>query len=261
MNEFSSSAQLKALSKSQLRGNYGIVISVYALHLLITLPLSFVLALLLQVSLELYFPLSFLVSLFGGFFVAGESLVYLKIACHERPAVSDLFYYFRSPYAERGTKVVRVQLVLAAVSTFCSMPFTYVQRALTREMAVQAVQLTADPESVDLTYHSVLFLVFAILFVAGTAIQILVQLLLSQAYYLMLDFPEYSGTQILHLAPKLIKGHKARLFYIMLSFVPLMLLGFCSCGIGMLWVEPYRQTTFANFYLDLVQKRKPGNLQ
>lgn len=257
MNEFSSSVQLKALSKSQLRGNYGIVVGIYALHLLCTLPLSFILALLLQVSLELYFPLSFLVSLFGGFFIAGEALVYLKIACHERPAVSDLFYYFRSPYAERGAKVVRVQLVLATVSTFCSMPFTYVQRALTKEMAVQ---LNAGSEYADLTYHSVLFLVFAILFVAGTAIQILVQLLLSQAYYLMLDFPEYSGAQILHLAPKLIKGHKARLFYIMLSFVPLQLLGCCSCGIGMLWIEPYRQTTYANFYLDLVQKRKPGNL-
>lgn len=258
MNEFSSSAQLKALSKSQLRGNYGIVVGIFTLHLLITLPLSLFLALLLQVSLELYFPLSFLVNLFSGFFIAGEALVYLKIACHERPAVSDLFYYFCSPYAERGGKVVRVQLVLAAVSTFCSMPFTYVQRTLTKEMAVQ---LNAGAEYADLTYHSVLFLVFAILFVAGTAIQILVQLLLSQAYYLMLDFPEYSGVQILHLAPKLIKGHKAGLFYIMLSFVPLQLLCLCSCGIGMLWIYPYMQATYANFYLDLVQKRSPGNLQ
>ncbi|MDE7249064.1 MAG: DUF975 family protein, partial [Lachnospiraceae bacterium] len=98
------------------------------------------------------------------------------------------------------------------------------------------------------------------LLVAGRFIQIFVNLLLSQIYYLMLDFPEYSGSELLRLAPKLIKGHKARLLYIMVSFFPLILLCVLSCGIGYLWVYPYIQTTYANFYLDLVQKRKPDSL-
>lgn len=257
MNEYSSSAQLKALSKSQLFGNYGTVIGISLIHMLCTFPLSFIISPISSFSLEFYYVLLFLVNLFSGFFIAGEALVYLKIACHTRPAVSDLFYYFQGSYTERGTKVVRIQLILSAVSVFCSMPYTYVQLALTKDMANR---LNADPASTELPFNSVLFLVYAILLVAGCFIQIFVQLLLSQIFYLMLDFPEYSGPELLRLAPKLIKGHKARLLYIMVSFFPLFLLCVLSCGIGYLWVYPYMQTTYANFYLDLVQKRKPDSL-
>lgn len=258
MNEFSSSSELKALSKGQLFGNYGTVIGIYLIHMLCTLPLNFMISPISNVSLELYYLLLLLVNLFAGFFVAGEALVYLKIACHERPAVSDLFYYFRGPYSERGTKVVRVQLVLSAVSVFSSMPASYVWLALTKDMVSR---LNTNPATAELPYNSVLFFVYAILWVAGYFIQIFVQLLLSQVFYLMLDFPEYSGPELLRLAPKLIRGHKARLFYIMLSFFPLILLCLFSCGIGLLWIYPYMHTTYANFYLDLVQKRKPGSLR
>lgn len=258
MNEYSSSSELKALSKGQLFGNYGTVIGIYLIHMLCTLPLNFIISPFSNVSLELYYPLLLLVNLFAGFFVAGEALVYLKIACHERPNVSDLFYYFRGPYAERGTKVIRIQLILSAVSVFCIMPSGYIGLALSKDMVNR---LNADPSSTELPFNSALFLVYAIFLVAGCFIQIFVQLLLSQAFYLMLDFPEYSGSELLRLAPKLIKGHKARLFYIMLSFFPLTLLCVFSCGIGYLWIYPYMQTTYANFYLNLVQKRKPGGLR
>lgn len=257
MNKHLSSAELKALSKSQLFGNYGIVIGIFLIHILCTLPLDFIISPLSNISLEFYYILLLLVNLLNGFFIAGEALVYLKIACHERPAVIDLFYYFKSPYPERGSKVVRIQLILSAVSVVCTMPYTYVQLALTNDMTSRQI---TNPASTELPFNPLLFLVYAILLVTGCFIQIFVQLLFSQVFYLMLDFPEYSGPELLRLAPKLIKGHKARLFYIMISFFPLVLLCVLSCGIGYLWVYPYIQTTYANFYLDLVQKRKPDSL-
>lgn len=252
MSEYSSSSKLKALSKGQLFGNYGTVIGIYVLYMLCTLPLNFLISPLSNVSLELYYSFLFLARLFSHFFIAGEALVYLKIACRVRPAVSDLFYYFRGPYAERGAKVIRIGLILSAVSVFCEMPSSYVRLALMKELSNW---LATEPALTELPYNPVLFLVYAILFVAGLYIYFFVWLLLSQVFYLMLDFPEYSAPQLLRLAPKLIKGHKARLFYIILSFVPLTLLCVFSCGIGILWVYPYIQTTYANFYLDLVQKR------
>ncbi len=117
---------------------------------------------------------------------------------------------------------------------------------------------SVDPSALSngkLPFHPVLFLVYAVFLVAGCSIQVLVRILLSQIFYLMLDFPDYPASQLLHLAPKLIKGHKARFFYIMLSFVPLLLLGIFSCGIGYLWLYPYLQTTYANFYLNLMKKQ------
>lgn len=158
MNEYSSSAELKALSKGQLFGNYGTVIGIYLIHLLCTLPLGFMISSISNFNLEIYYLLLLLVSLFAGFFDAGEALVYLKLSCHERPAVSDLFYYFRGPYAERGTKVVRVQLILSAVSVFCTMPSGYVGLALSKDMVSR---LNADPTGTELPFNAALFLVYA----------------------------------------------------------------------------------------------------
>lgn len=253
MNTPTSSAGLKALSKGQLFGKYGTVTGILIIHLICTLPLAFFISPFAQVSLALYYLSFLLVNIFTGFFTAGEALVYLKIACHNFPAVSDLFYYFRSPYAERGTKVVRVQLVLSAVSVVCALPYNYVGKLLTGSM-MDSILTPARQPADGLPFDPVLFLLYAILLVAGCFVKIFVQLLFSQVYYLMLDFPEYTAPELLRLAPRLIKGHKARLFYIMISFVPLTLLCLLSCGIGYLWIYPYMQMTYANFYLDLIQK-------
>ena len=51
------------------------------------------------------------------------------------------------------------------------------------------------------------------------------------------------------------KGHKGRLFYIELSFLPLLLLGAVSL-IGLLWVIPYMQMTYAVFYFDIMKQEQ-----
>ncbi len=247
-----SSADLKSLAKGQLFGNYGAVVGIYLIHLVCTLPLNFIISPFSRISPAFYYLAFLLVNTFTGLFLAGEALVYLKIACHEPPSVGDLFYYFHGPYAEKGSKVIRIQLIVSAISVVCTIPYEYVGRLLTRSMQ------SVDPSALSngkLPFHPVLFLVYAVFLVAGCSIQVLVRILLSQIFYLMLDFPDYPASQLLHLAPKLIKGHKARFFYIMLSFVPLLLLGIFSCGIGYLWLYPYLQTTYANFYLNLMKKQ------
>jgi len=250
MNEFLSSASLKNLAKGQLLGKYGTVIGILLLHLLCTFPLSAIISPLSEVYLTLYFPLLFMIDIFSGFFIAGEALVYLKLACGQRPSVSDLFYYFHGPYAQKGSKVVRTQIILSAVSVVCTMPYTYVGRVMLESVNI------SDLYANELPFSPALFLLYSILLVAGCAINVFVQLLLSQIYYLMLDFPEYTALQLIKtVAPKLIKGHKARLFYIQISFIPLMILCIFSFGIGFLWLYPYMQATYANFYLDLVKKK------
>jgi len=250
MNKFLSSASLKSMAKGQLLGKYGTVIGILLIHLLCVFPLSMVISLISNINLEIYYALLVLVQIFSGFFIAGEALVYLKLASGQKPVISDLFYYFSGPYAERGTKVVRTQLVLGIVSILCTMPYTYVSMAMLRSVSLS--QLSAD----ELPFSPSLFLLYAVLLVAGGSINVFIQLLLSQIYYLMLDFPGYTAAQLIKkVAPKLIKGNKARLFYIQLSFIPLMLLCLLSCGIGFLWLYPYMQATYANFYLDLVKKK------
>ena len=70
----------------------------------------------------------------------------------------------------------------------------------------------------------------------------------------MLDFPAYTAKQIMRTSRNVMKGHKARLFYLGVTLIPYYLLSFLSCGIALLWVIPFRKTLLTNFYLDLMHR-------
>ena len=78
---------------------------------------------------------------------------------------------------------------------------------------------------------------------------------------------EYPDEKILHLFKKsrrLMRGNKARKFYIACSFLGLSLLSGLSFGIGLLWVSPYINQVNAEFYRDITgetaQEIKQENL-
>ena len=70
----------------------------------------------------------------------------------------------------------------------------------------------------------------------------------SQAYYILAEHPEMSGKDALDASIAMMDGHKMDYFVLMLSFIPWMLLCLITCGIAVLYVGPYMETTFVNFY-------------
>lgn len=70
----------------------------------------------------------------------------------------------------------------------------------------------------------------------------------SMAYYIKVDHPEYDWQQCINASKEMMNGHKADLFVLDLSFIGWIIVGFCACGIGLLWVEPYMESARANFY-------------
>lgn len=50
-------------------------------------------------------------------------------------------------------------------------------------------------------------------------------------------------------------GHKLDLFILRLSFIGWDILGWLTCGIGFIWITPYKQMTYMNFYTSLVEGR------
>ena len=252
MNPFLSSASLKSMARGQLLGKYGTLIGTYLLHFLCIVPISWITTSLIGTnsigSIIVYCIATFLVTLLGGFFLAGEAFIYLKVACGQIPVVSDLFHCFQGDQ----TKVLHIQSILAATSVLSSLPAMIVGSFMGRSL----VSLMLGDPSADASNNAFLFLLYTVFYVAGTVVMVYVRLLLSQAYYLMLDFPEYSGPQLVQMSIRLMKGHKGRLFYIELSFFPLLMLSMFSCGIGILWLLPYMEATSANFYLDLIKKSK-----
>ena len=98
MDQFLSSASLKAMARGQLLGKYGTVIGAYLLHFLCIVPVTMIASRVIGTdsigSSLVYCAASFLISLLTGFFLAGEAFIYLKIACGQIPAVSDLCHCF-----------------------------------------------------------------------------------------------------------------------------------------------------------------------
>lgn len=252
MNQHLSSASLKVLAKGQLLGKYGTVIGTTVLRWLCILPISMAISFLIGtdtiISVLLSCAAQFLLQLLAGFFLAGEAYVYLKTACGQRPAVNDLFHCFGGDL----TKVLQLQAVLAGASLLCSLP-----AMILGVFALRSLLLLTEEElfTGNISGNAALFLVYIIVYLAGAAVSLYIGLMLSQVYYLMLDFPEYSAPDLLKMSIRLMKGNKGRLFYIQLSFIPLLLLSGLSCGIALLWIHPYRQAVYANFYLDLIRKK------
>lgn len=69
--------------------------------------------------------------------------------------------------------------------------------------------------------------------------------------YILLDRPELSATDAIKESEKMMDGHKMDLFILDLSFIGWILLSMLTCGILVLYVEPYMEATRAAFYLEL----------
>lgn len=237
MNEHLSSASLKSLAKGQMLGKYGTLIGAYAIHLSCILFAELWAGLLVDnttpLGMLISYAVSFIISLIGGLFLYGESYIYLKIACNQKATIHDIFHGFSGP----SDKIIKIQVILALAALIASLP------------NLLSLAVMENPE------NPYLMLLYVIILLIVMTAYVIFNMTFSQCYYLMLDFPHYTPKQILIASRKVMKGNRGRLFYIELSFLPLYLLGICSCFVSFLWILPYMQAVKANFYLDLMKKK------
>jgi len=82
----------------------------------------------------------------------------------------------------------------------------------------------------------------------------------SMTPYILKDCPELSAHQAIKLSRKMMKGHKWEFFWLQLSFIGWIILGFLTLGIGYLWLMPYLLTTNAAFYQKIKKQYNTINL-
>ena len=237
MERHATSAELKARAKGQLLGKYGTVIpAVLAVEIIM-----------LSISGVISFPLnpqtipgaigSFIVEclmqLLGGIFTAGQTYLYLNISCGGNIRVSDVFYGF-THHPDRAILIQLLQLLLMLAAY---VPLFVV---LGLWMVIDSIYMLIP---------------VAVTFCFGLIVSVIISLMYSQSYFVMLDFPDFTALQCLRYSRRIMKGSKARRFYLDMSFIPLYLLGLLTCCIGLLFVIPYVNTTYSNFYLELMSKR------
>ena len=69
--------------------------------------------------------------------------------------------------------------------------------------------------------------------------------------FILKDNPELGYNAAIEESMRLMKGHKAKLFWLFLSFIGWAILSTLTLGLGYLLLYPYWQTSFAHFYEDL----------
>lgn len=73
----------------------------------------------------------------------------------------------------------------------------------------------------------------------------------SMAYYILLEHPQMSPSDVLRQSKEMMKGHRMDLFILHLSFIGWGILTIFTLGIGTLWLTPYVTAATTAFYLDL----------
>ena len=237
MNTYLSTSDLKNQAKERLSGHYGMVIGGAMIINMISNMISGTLSSWLTVLLPSNPLISYLISravslplsVFVGVLSVGLTLIFMKLSFGTVPYLSDLFYGFSHIRTAIG-----LSLVLTAVSAPLSMAYM---------IPLALYSLTGSE-----VYMYLMFVCLAV----GLAIYVPLSLALSQCYFLMLDFPDKSAGEIIRLSFRITAGHRLRLFYLQVTFLPLLILGALSL-VGLLWVNAYMQMTYTQFYFDIMK--------
>ncbi len=71
------------------------------------------------------------------------------------------------------------------------------------------------------------------------------------APYILAEHPEIKASEALRMSEEMMKGHKKELFLLGLSFAGWFLLSILTLGIGIIFLQPYYQTTMAEFFNEI----------
>lgn len=85
---------------------------------------------------------------------------------------------------------------------------------------------------------------------------IIASLSYSMVFFVKLDNPDMGAMDVLRKSKQIMSGHKMDYFVLGLSFLGWIILGVFTLGILYLWLIPYMQVTYANFYNSIKDENK-----
>ena len=240
MYEKKTSAQLKQVARGLMLGKYRNAITILLANDIILSTLSLFTASASNSILGaiLGMIINFIIILLGSILMVGQYSFFLNIACNQPHQFFDLF---------TGFKVCPDKIIVTNLISWFLAIIPFIPAFVIFIIAIYAKDMI------------IFFLLGCILLITGAMLSCLFMLRFSQVHYLLLDFPDYSAVDLLKISWKLMKGNCGKLFYLYISFLPLTLVGLLTFGIGLLFILPYQQMTYALFYLNLVQSQRNTN--
>jgi len=184
-----------------------------------------------------------------GPLMAGFALYFLNMSRKKEVDVKQLFDGFNN----FGNALVAYLLYLVAVFVVLLPIIIF---AVVSVFGVLGFGFFAnfDPENLFSTFSEVnilLILLLVLLYFSLLIPALIVQIMLSQIFFILADKPETSGLNAVKESYHMMKGYKWKYFTLMLRFIGWGILSVFTCFIGLLFLVPYMQTSFALFYDDL----------
>lgn len=235
MHTKKTSAQLKQAARGIMLGKYRNAISILLASDLIINTISVMSATSNEsyVGIIIGLAISFILVLLGAILNVGQCSFYLNVACNQKYEFSNLFTGFKV----HPDKIIITQVIIQLLTILPLLP------------AIGVMWYSFKAYNII-----VVFLIGCLLLILGAGLSWWISLRYSQIYFLLLDFPDYSTKELLKMSWRIMKGHCGRFLYLQVSFLPLMLAGFVSLGVGFLLIRPYQYMTYTLFYLDLIQE-------
>lgn len=229
------SSELKSIAKGKLRGQYGLPMGAMVLVTLtvfiISIASSFIFFRNLNFSkLIIYYVISILNSMIFSILSVGLCSLFLDLCREKEYSLSNVFFVFRNnPGHAIGLIIIPI---LMAIACFIIL------------LVVSGCLHFFFPKVIG-------GLIIILCYIISIIAIMIMYISFSQVFFIYIDDPYKGVLNTLKESSALMKGNKARYFYLQISFLGLFILSIFSCYIGLLWIGPYYSTTQALFYQDL----------
>ena len=225
-----STSMVKATARERLLGNYGTII---AASIVVDI-IYFASVLTIQQITNIYISLvtEIIIDLLFGVFISGRSYMLMNLAFGQPVTFGDLFYGFK----QNPDKAILIQLIYTIAIIILQIP-----------MFLNTFGLITP---IMLLYGTLILLVPYIIF----------SIAMSQTFFLLQDFPDNSVRQLVRKSVTIMRRNYLKYICLVLSFIPMVLIGIITFFVPLLWVEAYYNASRAMFYKELIsQKEKTVN--
>lgn len=233
MTNLKTASELKAIAKERSLDKYGILILANIIIFVLQMAISSIVTISDSGSLVIFTIneiIILIVQILLGILVSGKAYLYMNLIYSQTVSTSDIFFGLK----QHPNKAVMIQSLFVLADFLASLPASIILFILT-------------PDS-PFSLRIALFVAVAI----GIVVNIYVSLTYSQAFYLLHDYPDRSAKELLAYSKSLMQGNRLKLFYLHISFIPLIIFGCLTFFIPLLWISVYRYATLTAFYQNLI---------
>ena len=234
-----SNGELKGMARQMLLGRYQVPMLAMLLASLIPslflLPFNYLCSDRNTIAIQavLYYLAYFIITLIELLLNSGVKRVHLMIARGQTVRVSDMFWVLKN----RPDRILIGGFLFTLISWIPMIP-----------------SFVFDLMAPDMLSTAVYLIISELISVAGLFVGFLLTLPLYFVFWIYAEDPDIDTREAFRLSLSLTQGAKRRLFLMELSFIGWQLLGALTFGIGLLWIMPYMEQAFTNFYLELKQE-------